>query len=545
MKKIVWLLMMVVMPMVANAAFSRNADLEDEDELLHRLDQYIARRDEFSSKKEKKLIRMKKKLNLTSGKRERLSLYNQIYREYYTYRYDSAMVYAKRGLQLAEQLHDDYYINLNKINRAAVLSTGGFYSQAEDLLLSLKPEDISPKLMQYYYYTLTWVYNYWGAFCERSEFKEEMQNKKRLYLAKTLEYMGNKQSALYYYLSGELEYLQHRTDKKVLGWYQKALAASPVDSRVHASAAYCIARYYQDNEQMDIYEKYLVQAAISDQVCPLKENLALQELSTYLYNKDAKYAKRVAKYIYCSMEDAQFYNNRLRMVEISRIFPLITETNHQREIRQNRIITASLVVVSIVSLGFLAMMFFVFRINKRLAKSRREVRSQNMLLEELNQKLLNTNKRRETYMRLFMDISAVYIKKLDDYRKLVSRKIKAKQTADLLTAINSYKLAEEEASSFYIRFDKAFMDLYPNFVDEFNQLLLPEKQIVLPAPNSLTKELRIYALMRLGITDGQELATLLFYSTQTIYNYKTSIRKRAKDLTTFDAAINQLCNVIG
>lgn len=544
MKKIVWLLMMV-MPMVANAAFSRNADLEDEDELLHRLDQYIARRDEFSSKKEKKLIRMKKKLNLTSGKRERLSLYNQIYREYYTYRYDSAMVYAKRGLQLAEQLHDDYYINLNKINRAAVLSTGGFYSQAEDLLLSLKPEDISPKLMQYYYYTLTWVYNYWGAFCERSEFKEEMQDKKSLYLAKTLEYMGNKQSALYYYLSGELEYLQHRTDKKVLGWYQKALAASPVDSRVHASAAYCIARYYQDNEQMDIYEKYLVQAAISDQVCPLKENLALQELSTYLYNKDAKYAKRVSKYIYCSMEDAQFYNNRLRMVEISRILPLITETNHQREIRQNRIITISLVVVSIVSLGFLAMMFFVFRINKRLAKSRREVRSQNMLLEELNQKLLNTNKRRETYMRLFMDISAVYIKKLDDYRKLVSRKIKAKQTADLLTAINSYKLAEEEASSFYIRFDKAFMDLYPNFVDEFNQLLLPEKQIVLPAPNSLTKELRIYALMRLGITDGQELATLLFYSTQTIYNYKTSIRKRAKDLTTFDAAINQLCNVIG
>ena len=545
MKKIVWLLMMVVMPMVANAAFSRNADLEDEDELLHRLDQYIARRSEFSSKKEKKLIRMKKKLNLTSGKRERLSLYNQIYREYYTYRYDSAMVYANRGLQLAEQLHDTYYIDLNKINRAAVLSTGGFYSQAEDLLLSLKPEDISPKLMQYYYYTLTWVYNYWGAFCERSEFKKEMQDKKRLYLAKAIEYVGNKQSALYYYLSGELEYLQHRTDKKVLDWYQKAFAASPVDSRVHASAAYCIARYYQDNEQMDLYEKYLVEAAISDQVCPLKENLALQELSSYLYNKDAKYAKRVSKYIFCSMEDAQFYNNRLRMVEISRILPLITETNHQREIRQNRIITASLVVVSIVSLGFLAMTFFAFRMNKRLVKSRREIKSQNTLLEELNQKLLNTNKHRETYMRLFMDISAVYIKKLDDYRKLVSRKIKAKQTADLLTAINSYKLAEEEAANFYIRFDKAFIDLYPNFVEEFNQLLLPEKQIVLPAPNSLTKELRIYALMRLGITDGQELATLLFYSTQTIYNYKTSIRKRAKDLATFDAAINRLCNVIG
>ena len=129
---------------------------------------------------------MKKKQNLTSDKRERLSLYNQIYREYYTYRYDSAMVYANRGLQLAEQLHNDYFINLNKINRAAVLSTGGFYSQAEDLLHSLKSEDISPKLMQYYYYTLTWVYNYWGAFCERSEFKEEMQDKKDSILPRPL-----------------------------------------------------------------------------------------------------------------------------------------------------------------------------------------------------------------------------------------------------------------------------------------------------------------------------------------------------------------------
>ena len=143
-----------------------------------------------------------------------------------------------------------------------------------------------------------------------------------------------------------------------------------------------------------------------------------------------------------------------------------------------------------------------------------------------------------------MDISAVYINKLNDYRKLVSRKIKAKQTADLLTAINSYKLAEEEASNFYIRFDKAFMELYPNFVDEVNKLLLPDKQIVLPASNSLTKEIRIYALMRLGVTDGQELATLLFYSTQTIYNYKSAMRRRTKNVGTFDSDINKLCHVI-
>ena len=538
MKVVLWFLMML-MPLLASASSV------NEEQLFHRLDSYIAQRSKFTQRKEAKLLRLKKQLHMTSDKRSQLSLYNQIYREYYTYRYDSAMTYAKKGYQLAVQLQDDYFINLNKINRAAVLSTGGFYSQAEDLMLAMDVEKMSPKLLQYYYYTLAWVYNYWESFCNKSEFQKGLVTKKRLYLGKTLEHIGNKESALYYYLSGEYEFLKQRTSKKTLQFYMKALSASPLNSRVHASSAYCIARYYYDTDQKDLYEKYIVEAAISDQICPLKENLALQEFSTYLYNKDASYAKRVAKYLYCSMEDAQFYNNRLRMVEISRILPLITETNHQAEVRKNRIVTASLVIVSILSLGFLAMAFFAFKMNKRLAKSRREIKSQNTLLDELNQKLINTNKRRETYMHLFMDISAVYIKKLDDYRKLVSRKIKAKQTADLLTAISSYKLAEEEAANFYIRFDKAFIDLYPNFVEEFNQLLLPEKQIVLPAPNSLTKELRIYALMRLGITDGQELATLLFYSTQTIYNYKTAIRKRAKDLTTFDAAINQLCNVIG
>lgn len=516
----------------------------DENELFARLDHYITLRGKYETQKENKLKRLKQEVGNTSDWKRHLQLYHQIYREYYTFRYDSAMAYANLGLRLAVQHHDEYYIHLNKINSAAVLSTGGFYSQAEDSLLAMDTQRMSPQLLQYYYYTLTWVYNYWSSFCENSQYKGYYTDKKRAYLAKSIQYMDNRKSSLYYYLAGEMEFITHPFGKKELDYYLKALNMSPVNSRVHASSAYCVARYYLSMGRNDLYEKYIVEAAISDIVCPLKENLALQEFSTYLYRKNPKYSKRAARYIKCSMEDAQFYNNRLRMVEISRILPLITETNHQTEVRQNRIITAFLVVVSIISLCFLALAFFAFKQNKRLAKSRKEVKSQNNLLEELNGKLLNTNNLRETYMRLFMDISAVYIKKLDDYRKLVSRKIKAKQTGDLLTAINSYKLAEEEAVNFYIRFDKAFMELYPNFVDEFNQLLLPDKQIVLPAPNSLTKEVRIFALMRLGVTDGQELATLLFYSTQTIYNYKSAMRRRAKDVSTFDADINKLCHVI-
>ena len=146
MKVVLWFLMML-MPLLASASSV------NEEQLFHRLDSYIAQRSKFTQRKEAKLLRLKKQLYTTSDKHNQLRLYNQIYREYYTYRYDSAMTYAKKGYQLAVQLQDDYFVNLNKINRAAVLSTGGFYSQAEDLMLTMDVEKMSPKLLQYYYYT--------------------------------------------------------------------------------------------------------------------------------------------------------------------------------------------------------------------------------------------------------------------------------------------------------------------------------------------------------------------------------------------------------
>ena len=97
--------------------------------------------------------------------------------------------------------------------------------------------------------------------------------------------------------------------------------------------------------------------------------------------------------------------------------------------------------------------------------------------------------------------------------------------------------------TFYTRFDQSFIELYPDFVDELNGLLIPEAKIVQPSPKSLTTEARIYALMRLGVTDNQEIATLLFYSTQTIYNYKSAMRARAINRNTFDEDINRLCHV--
>ncbi len=530
------------MQMMAKSTLA-TTDIVDEQHLLELLDEYIDRRELYTEQKEEKIKQLKLKLRIAYSNTSRLSILNTIYHEYYTYRYDSAMVYANRGLSLALSDNNTYYATLNRINRAAVLSTGGFYSQAETLLNEIGENNVPHQLKQYYYYTTTWLYSYWESFCDKSEFKDYYRQKKLQFLRLTVNTTHSNYVGLYAYLSGELAYLENPLGKNVLRHYTIAINNSPVNSRVHASAAYSIARYYREIGNMQLYEKYIVEAAISDMVCQLKENLALQELSTYLYKKGPKYANRAARYIYCSMEDAQFYNNRLRMLEISNILPIIATANQEALAHKERIVRGVLAVVSFLSLVLLGMALLGYKQTKWLARSRREVKSQNLKLTELNEKLIATNHRRETYMRLFMDISAVYIRKLIEYRKLVGRKIKANQTADLLKTINSYKLAEEEATTFYTRFDRAFIELYPGFVEELNHLLLPDAKIELPSPNSLTTEVRIFALMRLGVTDSQEIATLLFYSTQTIYNYKSAMRTRAINRETFDEDINRLCHV--
>lgn len=530
---------LLALPLLVNAKIA-------EKELYQRIDDAIANQAHYKSIKERHIKLLKRNLSDAADDRERLRWLDSIYFDYSTYRYDSATAYVEKGLQLAERIGDSYYITQNNINRATVLSVGGFYSQSESLLQSIDPSKLEGRQLQYYYFTFAWLYNYWGSFVANSEFAQDFLEKKKKYMRLTLQHFVPELRNMgeYDYLQGELIYLDRPTHKDVLKYFSKSLKLTPLNNRIHAQAAYGIARYYKDIERYDLYEKYLVEAVMSDIQCQLKETLALQKFATYIYKKDEKNSKRAAKYLTVSMQDAQFFNNRLRMLEISNILPVIASANQQAAERSRTRLQIYFIVLCVV-LGITVILTVVnIRRKNHLSKSRKVIAVKNKQLEELNSRLVATNTRRETYMRLFMDISALYIRKLDDYRKLVSRKVKTNQTADLLKPINSYKLAEDEAKAFYLRFDKAFMELYPDFVNELNNLLVDEARIELPSAHELTTEIRIYALMRLGVTDSQEIATLLFYSTQTIYNYKSAMRAKAKNRETFESDINRLCHLI-
>jgi len=163
----------------------------------------------------------------------------------------------------------------------------------------------------------------------------------------------------------------------------------------------------------------------------------------------------------------------------------------------------------------------------------------NQQLNQLNQQLIQTNTRRERLAYIYIDLCAKYIHKLSHYQTLVKRKIKANQAKELLQTISSTRISEEDAATFLHQFDKAFLELYPTFVLEFNKLLLPEAQIQLKSPTTLTTELRTFALMRLGVKSTTDIAALLFLSPQTIYNCRSVIRNKAINKDTFEQDVLQ------
>lgn len=175
--------------------------------------------------------------------------------------------------------------------------------------------------------------------------------------------------------------------------------------------------------------------------------------------------------------------------------------------------------------------------NAQLHKRREE-------LQEKNEQLIDTNFRREGLAKIYIDLCAKYIDKLKKYQTLVQRKIKANQVNELLSTMSSSRLSEEDAAIFLGKFDKAFLNLYPTFVQELNTLLRSDQQVGIKPIEGLTTELRIYALIRLGVKESAEIADLLFYSPQTIYNYRSAIKNRAVNKDTFDEDVQKLCTVI-
>lgn len=251
------------------------------------------------------------------------------------------------------------------------------------------------------------------------------------------------------------------------------------------------------------------------------------------------------RYLWYSLEDAIFYNNRLRMLEISEKFPEIVIGYQDRVTAQNRRLKIYLLCIGLLLIGLVVAVLVIIREKRHISKSKQALFNLNEQLKDLNARLSHTNSSRERYVSLFMDLCAAYIEKLNRFQSTVVLKIKARQFEDLSrVASNNARPSEAEMRELFFNFDTAFLKLYPNFVENFNALLQPDKAIYPRQNELLNTDLRIFALIRMGIRDSSKIATLLFYSPQTIFNHRTQVRNRAINRETFEQELMNICETI-
>lgn len=529
----------------------------DTQHLQEQLDLLLSHQTAHIKRKDETINRIKKGLLTEEKTLKRLQTYDLLYQEYYVFQFDSAMTYLDKGIDLAKETANTYYYNSNVIHKAELLSIGGLYNEAIETISLVDTTALDRTQKFDFYLSLFRIHTYWADFCNDHTYTPAHREKAKQALIKAMDYC-DETAKTYEYYYGEYCVFVLNDPKKARSHYLKAASLLPTDSRFYAMACFALSGSYANEGRTDQQERYLLLSSIADAENCTMENYALQTLAMYIFEHDKNRIDRAQEYIQKSLEDARFYNNRLRIIEISNKLPVIVNSYQQTLNTRNRVQMIAIIAISLLLIFLLVAITYIVKQTKRLRLQQRELQKNNDSLSELNTRqkglntqlhklnalLIDTNRKREGLAKLYIDLCAKYISRLKRQQTLVKRKIKANQTSELLSQLSSGRLSEEDASTFLSRFDKAFLDLYPTFTKELNALLKADCQIKNTHSNELTTDQRIMALIRLGVKESAEIADLLFYSPQTIYNYRSALKAKAINKTDFEAEVAKLCTII-
>ena len=523
----------------------------DNNQLYKQLDAALAQREHYVELKEKSLNDIKQGAKYVTSDEDKLKLYEQLANDYKAYEYDSAMTYVNKGLILAQKSNNILFNKRFQLSQTRLLITRGFYAEAKEILQKIEPQGDSRDYQFLYYYTLYGLYNNWATYCENNEFSKNYNQQKVKYLKKAIE-LSPKKDAFYYYLLGELYYYSnHPNNSKTIQYYKKALSMEKANSRLHAMTAFALSEVYQKANNLELMEHYLLIAAISDITSATKENVALQNIALFIYKHKTRSLNKAQEYINLSLEDAYAYNNRLRRIEISSKLQMITNAYTDDIKTTNRLLNIALLVIILLLLGVGISSLFIRKKNRLLKQKKDEITATSVKMEKLNgqlhlinDELKDTNQKRERLVKVYIDLCYKNIERNQKLRTLAVRKIKANQSKELLSLLSSSSSTEKENKEFLTEFDKAFLSLYPTFVDELNQQLAESAHIRLKENGEMPPILRVCALLRLGITESSKIAGILSYSPQTVYNYRSILKNNAIDKEHFEENVLRLCMVI-
>jgi len=504
--------------------------------LLDELDAIIENNNKFHKKKEneiKKIVELKK---FTSNNALQFELYEKLFGEYRFYQSDSALSYARKCLNIANQLKDLNKINTAKLNLASSMGTLGMYKEATDVLRKIDIKS-TPEIKGTYYAVHSSIYLAMSDYAATSQEKDNYIKLTKQYRDSTYDSYDSESELFIIHNANKLfdtkKYAQ--TISLLTNYFSKIKNDNPDKAVV----AYIISQSYQRKKDFEQEKIWLIRSAISDLQLEKKEYNSLRSLAHIMYEEGD--VNRAYKYMKRTLDDALFCNARLRTYEISKMMPIINEAYQKQNETNRKQLLMFLVSASILSLFLMVVLFLLFKQMKKLSKAKQEISLANSKLIALNNELNDFNERlnetnytlkeanlvKEIYIGRYMDQCSIYISKLDKYRRQLNVMVTSGKMTELIKFIKSKEFIEEELKEFYTNFDKTFLLLFPNFIQDFESLLTDNEDIKLKQGELMNTELRIFALIRLGISDSVKIAEFLRYSLSTIYNYRTKLRNKS------------------
>lgn len=493
----------------------------DGDSLLHELDKTIAKREVFL---QEKLARIAKfTAEVKTLKHDKLfDRYLEIYDEYKSFIYDSAFVYARKLQIIAVASKDPVKTEIARIRLGFVLVSSGLFKEAIDTLKHVQPRKLPDSIHLDYLYLMA------RACYDLSDFNRDV------YYAPEYAILGNnyvdsalllvpENSKLYLQMKG-LKHLHLRDMTTAQSLFEKLIHDFPLDDHDFAMASSTLSFIYLYTNKAALSKDMLIKSAIADIRSSTKETLATIHLADLLYKEGN--IEKAYQYVKIAMEDANYYGARHRKIQVAAIYPII-EGQQLGLVESKRkmlmLYAGGITLLSVLIFGFA---FIIYKQFQKLQVAKRIISKANDSLTETNHQLVDANKIKEEYLWYYFNTTADSISKLDSLKKSLELKLTMKKLEDVKFTVESINIRKER-DDLYHNFDKIFLKLFPDFVQVFNSFFNPEDQITLKENQLMNTELRIFALVRLGISDNEKIAKILDYSVTTIYTYKTRLRNKS------------------
>lgn len=494
------------------------ARLTETDSLFRELDAAIDNRSIYLNAKENKISDLKSQLKSLRSDREVFNQNEQIINQYESFVCDSAKNYLRENLTIASRLRDTVLVNQMAIRLALVYAMGGQFLQTRDIFDRIDYNSLPGHLKALYGWAQLKYLGNLIISTDEQKFRDEYQ-RERLAWRDSLINMFSVGSDLYRKeIAGRA--VENGNYKEALTIYLDVFNKETPDTHEYAMVSKGLADIFAKLGDENQRKHYLLLSATADIRQAVKENESLLELAEMLYLEGD--VDRAYRYMNVALDDANFYNSRFKNAVIARIYPIIEMSYLEKLAEQQHRMKIYMWCLAVLVVIILTVALLFLKQTRVLSRSRAEIAKVNRRLERASVKLAEANLIRERYVGYFMHQCSINVDKLDKFRINVNRKIKANQIEDLF--VLSSRPLEKELEELYENFDKAFLNLYPNFIEEFNSLLMPECRFTLPK-DRLNTPVRIFALIRLGITDMAQIANFLHYSVQTVYNYKSKVHK--------------------